>query len=221
MPGREFGFGVLDLRTPVKPTGAVLGFPAEAKSRIDYSPRKRFSRSTPCTSRAGSREAKHQRSQPFALGPEGGARRQAQPGLGDQALGEGQRIGSPSTAKKAYMPPAGVGHGDAGQRGEARQQRVAAGLQALRPAPARSVGLGQRGQAGALHEHRRAGGVELDQLAHARAASPAAATIQPRRQPVIRKLLEKLCTTTSRSSGSAMSRKLGAQRGGAGEEDRS
>ena len=43
------------------------------------------------------------------------------------------------------------------------------------------------------------------------AAKPGGATIQPRRQPVIRKLFEKLCTTSSRSSGSAMSRKLGAQ----------
>ena len=36
-------------------------------------------------------------------------------------------------------------------------------------------------------------------------------TSQPRRQPVIRKLLEKLCTTISRSSGVVTSRKLGAQ----------
>ena len=36
-------------------------------------------------------------------------------------------------------------------------------------------------------------------------------TSQPKRQPVIRKLLEKLCTTTSRSSGFVTSRKLGAQ----------
>ena len=35
-------------------------------------------------------------------------------------------------------------------------------------------------------------------------------TRYPKRQPVIRKALEKLCTTTSRSSGSATSRKLGA-----------
>ena len=41
---------------------------------------------------------------------------------------------------------------------------------------------------------------------------PAGRTSQPRRQPVIRKLFEKLCTTIRRSSGSAMSRKLGAQR---------
>jgi hypothetical protein len=33
-------------------------------------------------------------------------------------------------------------------------------------------------------------------------------TSQPRRQPVMRKLLEKLCATISRSSGSATSRKL-------------
>ncbi len=38
-------------------------------------------------------------------------------------------------------------------------------------------------------------------------------TSQPRRQPVIRKLFEKLCATTSRSSASAMSRKLGAALG--------
>ena len=41
-------------------------------------------------------------------------------------------------------------------------------------------------------------------------------TSQPRRQPVIKKLLEKLCTTTNRSCGSAMSRKLGAQPLGVG-----
>ena len=41
-------------------------------------------------------------------------------------------------------------------------------------------------------------------------------TSQPKRQPVIKKLLEKLCTTTSLSSGSAMSRKLGAQPLGVG-----
>jgi len=35
-------------------------------------------------------------------------------------------------------------------------------------------------------------------------------TSQPRRQPVIKKLLEKLCTTTRRSSGVAMSRNDGA-----------
>ncbi len=39
----------------------------------------------------------------------------------------------------------------------------------------------------------------------------AGATSQPSRQPVIRKLLEKLCATTRRSSGAATSRKLGAQ----------
>ena len=43
---------------------------------------------------------------------------------------------------------------------------------------------------------------------------PAGSTSQPRRQPVIKKLLEKLCTTTRRSSGAAMSRKLGAARCG-------
>ena len=36
-------------------------------------------------------------------------------------------------------------------------------------------------------------------------------TSQPKRQPVIKKLLEKLCTTTRRSSGSAASRNDGAQ----------
>jgi hypothetical protein len=36
-------------------------------------------------------------------------------------------------------------------------------------------------------------------------------TSQPRRQPVIRKLLLKLWATISRSSGAATSRKLGAQ----------
>ena len=41
-------------------------------------------------------------------------------------------------------------------------------------------------------------------------------TSQPSRQPVIRKLLEKLCTTTSRSSAEAMSRKDGAQPWGVG-----
>jgi hypothetical protein len=41
-------------------------------------------------------------------------------------------------------------------------------------------------------------------------------TSQPRRQPVMRKLLEKLCVTTSRSSGFEMSRKLGAQPLGVG-----
>ncbi len=41
--------------------------------------------------------------------------------------------------------------------------------------------------------------------------SAAGTTSQPSRQPVIRKLLEKLCATISRSPGSAMSRKLGAQ----------
>ena len=65
--------------------------------------------------------------------------------------------------------------------------------------------------AGALHEDAGARGVELDQLAHARRVSAAGSTSQPSRQPVIRKLLEKLWATTSRSSGSATSRKLGAQ----------
>ncbi len=41
--------------------------------------------------------------------------------------------------------------------------------------------------------------------------SVAGTTSQPRRQPVIRKLFEKLCATIRRSSGAAMSRKLGAQ----------
>ena len=41
-------------------------------------------------------------------------------------------------------------------------------------------------------------------------------TSQPRRQPVMRKLLEKLWATIKRSSGSAMSKKLGAQCCGAG-----
>jgi len=41
-------------------------------------------------------------------------------------------------------------------------------------------------------------------------------TSQPMRQPVMRKLLEKLWTTTSRSSGVAMSRKDGAQALGVG-----
>ena len=39
----------------------------------------------------------------------------------------------------------------------------------------------------------------------------AGATSYPSRQPVIRKLFEKLCATTRRSSVAAMSRKLGAQ----------
>lgn len=40
--------------------------------------------------------------------------------------------------------------------------------------------------------------------------SDGGSTSHPRRQPVIKKLLEKLCVTISRSSGSATSRKLGA-----------
>ena len=46
--------------------------------------------------------------------------------------------------------------------------------------------------------------------------SAGGSTSQPRRQPVMRKLLEKLCATTSRSSGVARSRKLGAQPLGVG-----
>jgi hypothetical protein len=38
------------------------------------------------------------------------------------------------------------------------------------------------------------------------------ATIQPSRQPVIAQALEKLCSTTTRSSGSATSWKEGATR---------
>ena len=181
------------------------------RKAVDYSPRRAGQPLDPLHQprRVARREAPAQPA--LALVAERGARRQAQAGLDDQALGEGQRIVLPSTRKNAYMPPGGVG--DAAR--PAAPPGAAAGCRGrragARPAPGTNVvGLRQRGQAGALHEHRRARGVELDQLAD-RATSAGGSTSQPSRQPVIRKLFEKLCATTRRSSGSAMSRKLGAQ----------
>ena len=62
----------------------------------------------------------------------------------------------------------------------------------------------------ALGEHAGTRGVELDGLTHG-IGQRCGQHQPPMRQPVIKKLLEKLCATSRRSSGWAMSRKLGAQ----------
>src|SRR5450830_309240 len=118
---------------------------------------------------------------PIGLRGKSAARRQPQPGLSHQALGHRQRIIVP--------------------------------LQAFRCATTRGVMLPPSRKAARparwvnTEAHEVLNSISLPM----EASIEGGMTSQPRRQPVIRKLLEKLCATTRRSSGSARSRKLGAQ----------
>ena len=131
-----------DLRSPVKPTRAVLDFAAGAARADDYSPGSAASRSTPCASRRGSREAKHQRSQPSPSGPKAAPGARPRPALGRPGAWQAPASRARRRrAKKAYRPPGGVATATPGSAREARQQRVAAGAQPLdqRRAPSASA----------------------------------------------------------------------------------
>ncbi len=113
------------------------------------------------------------------------------------------------------MPPLRRRHLHAGHRRPAAAPGVS--RQALRWATTRGVisAVRQRGHAGALREHAGAGGVELDQLAHA--VHQRGRQHQPAEAPAgHQEALGEAVATTRRSSGAAMSRKLGAQPLGVG-----
>ena len=204
------------LRSRVKPTRAVLYLRTRGKRRTakpgDYRPSAPASRCSPSLRRGGSREAKHQRSQPSPSAPKATPGARPRPWRRPGAWRRPASRPGPSTRKKAYMPPGGARHLDARQRRQPVDQQVAARHAGAAPGRHEVGRDAQRRQRAALHEHRRAGGVELDQLADrvevARAAAPAS-------------------RVASRSSGSswrscapppvgrrgaAMSRKLGAPR---------
>ena len=168
-------FRVADLRSPVKPTGAVLALAARSARAEIIARGSAASRSTPCTSRDGSREAKHQRSQPSPSGPKATPGARPRPASVTRRLAKRERVAAALDARRTRRGRrAASATCDAGQRRQARQQRVAAGAQPPDQPGHEVVGLAQRGQAGALHEHRRARGVELDQLGERRRGSPAA-----------------------------------------------
>jgi hypothetical protein len=115
------------LRTPVKPTGAVLGAPC--KGTADYSRIAAGQPGQPLVEPRRVARGKAPAQPALAFRTEGHAGRQAQAVLGHQALGEGQRVVLPSTRKKAYMPPAGWPPARPAAPA-ARHQPVAAGLHA-------------------------------------------------------------------------------------------
>ena len=171
-----------DLRTPVKPTRAVLCLHASRERPRIIGYRKRAaSRCHPGVQprRVARGEAPAQPA--LALGAEGHARRQAQAVLLHQALGEGQRVVLALDAEEGVhaarraAPPRTPG--SAASRGTSRSRQA---RRSLRPGRGtKSVGDRQRRQAAALHEHRRARGVELDQLADRVEMAAAAAPASP------------------------------------------
>ena len=101
----------------------------------------------------------------FALRTKGDARRQPQADVGDQALGESERIALPLNPKEGVHAGVRRGEFDSGQCRELRHERVAAFFQPLHQRRNRVACTGQCGDPGALHERRRARRIEFDELA--------------------------------------------------------
>jgi len=115
----------------------------------------------------------------------------------------------PFILKKAYMAPSGRATSTPGTSPRFFIKKIPRLAQSFQGARDYRLAVADRGQAGALGEHRRAGGVVLDQLSRS-ALRPRGTTIQPRRQPVISQLLEKVLVLIKRSSASQIARNDGA-----------
>src|SRR5436190_23423372 len=184
-------FPVLNLRSPVKPTSAVLTRHFESAKPVDYKPRARIapaSRSTPAVRRAGSREAKHQRSQPSPSGPNAAPGASPSPCSATRRFASASESSWPSTRKNTYMPPGGgatVTPGSAARRGTSvsRQSRSRCTRRGTKSPACASAARPARCTNTGAHE-------VLNSISLPSASTIAGgATIQPSRQPVIRKLL--------------------------------
>src|SRR6478672_3344802 len=153
-------------------------------------------RRTPSSRRPGSLDAKHQRSQPCASGANALPGAMPSPASATRRLASASESPKPSSWKNAYMPPRGMA---SSTRGSACSWGTSRSRQAFRWATTRGVTSSVRCTATTAARC-------VNTLAHEVLNSislpmpcviAAGMTIQPSRHPVIRKLFEKLCATTS------------------------